>query len=261
MDDLKSVDMVALSKAVGDPLRIDLNDRIVVEDALSRVRLQDHELVGKDGTLTQKGISLFKQVKNREDRLRDGIPFIERLRRNPKTAIASVRPWVKGSLGKIKAVTNGELLYVGQPVEGMSINHASKVDVRRVVAKLLQQKMVEVFPHSYQVEELGGIELIWMTDKEQNRMIAVQAKYFDFVCARYPRAQYMMTEDGRAVQGNIPGKGFGNGVVAIIMAVEIDEKGSLRPPQKRKGWEANGKAVQEDTVSTDEVKRGSIRGK
>jgi len=260
VSDLQNEDLVALSKAVGSPLKIAVDDRMIVEDPQSRVRLLANELIDKNGVLTDHGVRLLKQVKDGEHRLQIGIPFVDRKKRNQKVAIVSIRPWVKGNIGKTKIVTNGELLYAGHPIDGMEIDERKKVDGSQLVEALLKQKTEDVFPHTYQVEKLGGIELIWLSTATQDRMIAVQAKYFDFVFGRFPQVRYRMTKDGRAVQGCVPKKGFGDGIVSIIMAMMLDEGGVLRQPKERQDWRRDDKAVQEGAVPTGKEEGGAIRG-
>lgn len=130
-----------------------------------------------------------------------------------------------------------------------------KNDVPDIIRNCGKGKPKQVWPHSYQAYSLGGIDLIWFADEEQNLIVAIQAKYFDFVFGRFPRATFWATEDSMIpIQARVRSKGK-NGVVALI--AQFDVAGELEKPKERKEW--RNEMHPEDLPVVAEEDRSAVR--
>jgi len=138
-----------------------------------------------------------------------------------------------GQACKQPVVSNGELLILGKPFKWMGAAPASaekKPLFQRVVDSGATKVSMLLRPHTYQMLELGGMEIVWLSNKEQDTFVAVQVGYYDTVVVRYPTASFYLSKDHAIVQARVRNRGLKNSVVALIAILDTNE---LAPPEAR----------------------------
>lgn len=245
-------DLVVLSKRDIVTERLDINDASLFHDPESRVRLVQDGLIEKNGTLTPEGKALTEKLDEMEISLRKGMPFEKRTRRDEPLEYSSIRPWYMGKAFETDVFSNGEIMVVGKPHKLMNAIRgpsAIRATFHLILNKLASKKnMKQMFPHTFQAERLGGLELIWLADDPQKMFIPLQARYFDYIMDRFPRATFWGTSPSEAVTVKVRNKGVKNWVVGAVMPFIVE---TLVPfPTKRESWtheEAMAKEGMPDT--------------
>jgi hypothetical protein len=180
--------------------------------------------------------------------LRAGIPLGKRTWSNPKLA-AETDTWMTGQVNRQPIVCNGEVLFVGKPRHPMKAEKApseTRQKLPQTVAECLKGDFKQVWPHTFQAKDLGGLEIVWMTDEDQEMFVPVQAKYFDLVVDRFPSTTWFAKTPLDVVQSRVKNRGLKDNVVAMIMPFALE--GSLEVPGPREGWmNDKGGEVQEST--------------
>jgi len=239
MAHLKHADMVALSRRTGD--RLDVNSREVFEDPLSRERLHEAGLIDEKGVLTKVGQTVAEQLEAQIEVLKAGVPIEKRKGISERRAWTSPRPWYLLKAKALTLYTNGDLLGVGDPPKEIEETVPMPDDIKAKMPRMLQRYLsictLEMFPHSYQLESLGGFEYVWLADASQEKMIPIQAKYFDYFMLRYPKAHFFAGGAEDAIACKVKNRGIKD-VVALVMPFRVV---GVRP-QPRKGWKPNGEA-------------------
>jgi len=231
---MQYVDLVALSKAKNG--KLDINDRDVFLDPYSRVRLEEAKMIDSKGVLTPTGLKTFDQLKARVAALMGGIHFEDRVVREGDPVIHTTSPWLIGQACKQSVVSNGELLVMGKPFKWMGATQAvaeKKQVFQRVVDSGATKVSMKLFPHTYQMLDLGGMEIIWFANKEQDTFVAAQAGYYDVVMARYGSASCYLSKDHAMIQARVRNRGLKNNVVALLAILDTND---LVEPKKRKDW-------------------------
>lgn len=254
------VDLVALSKADEKERTIDMNSREVFVDPMSRERLLEAGFIVPGGKVTDAGMEALVKIRKREEELRKGIACVERKGRDSKRALReSPAPWFFAVLGKDQVVTNGEILLVGNPDPDMHATRAKdelKKEIPDVIRRSGRGVFKQVWPHSYQAFSFGGVDLVWLSDQRQELMLAVQAKYLDFLFGRFPRSTFWATSLEMPVQVRVRAKGIKDNVVALIAVFNVADV--LEVPKKIKGWkEASDAEVQVEEMPAMGEESGS----
>jgi len=238
IDVMEPQDWAFLARYDEDSDKLNFNDATQLETPLSRDRIVNAGLADGAGFLTKMGLAYAKKVLAREKELQVGIPSETRTKINSKAILIQppMKQWYVASHKGKKLVTNGEILYFGKPLSAMK---AQKLDVQRLkhtIAECHKGEFVQIFPHTYQIEELGGTEAVWLSDAKQGLFIAVQAKLFDFLADRFKAGRFFGMGATLVVQVRVRNLGLKNDVAAFIMPLMPGPKSKLKEPQKREGW-------------------------
>ena len=242
---LEQQDLVALSRSNQKQGKLQFDVMGVVEDPTSVGRLIRAGVIKEDGVLTDAGQELLAKVLKAEKKLQVGIPFKRRTSADPaKIKEPSRRSWKTGRVGNQLVTTNSEIIFTGPSV--LSTTKAS-IDLRKklhpAVALALKGDFVEVWPHTFQIESLGGGGLVWLARKGQDGWVAIQAKYYDFLRAKFPTGRWYAVDGERPVQIRVKNKGWKNGVVALVQPIEVNK--GVKLPTVRSDW-GNGEKTMQD---------------
>lgn len=235
-DGMKKADLIALSKSEG--VKVDVNSREVLDDPASRVRLVESGLIDKKGELTRSGKIFYEKLMGAVDRLKKGIPFEARVDSSEKKAYQGVRPWNYLTVRKKTVFTNGELLAVGEPSREMGATPLSD-PMRSSMARQIKEYVeaskegIEVNPHTFQMQSLDGIEIVWLASNDQKIFRAVQAKYYDYLQGRFPKGKWLARGGTDPLTVVVKNKGIGD-VVGLLMPVLV--KDVFPRPELREGW-------------------------
>lgn len=211
-----------------------------VEDKASIARLTEVGFLA-DGVMTEAGKEFHAKVVKRLDELKAGIPIDGRSKPQPGKATqpkSTVLGWLTGTHAKKDYVTNGAVFILGKPGKEMEAKEGPS-DFRQKVSALLNthtagklEDYVEVVAYSYQLAELGGMELIWLAEKEFTAEplapIPVQAMYIDLIRDRYPSATFWVNSkrfasgkiSDQILVARVTNRGIKNNVVALVIAVQ-----------------------------------------
>lgn len=254
---LEKVDLVALYRRDRKNERVDFNDPLAVEDPLSSGRLLEHGLIANGtGALTEKGKEQAAALDAAVEKLSKGVP-IEKRKLGSYRAIFEDPPrsqWKEGKIGNKTLVTNKDMFFFGSPENGMKPTLAvSSYDARGPRREALAGKFVPATPLAFQVVEFGTVEVVWIVSEDGNKLVPIQAKYFDFVQYRFPKGIFFVAGRAAPVQVRVQKQGLKGDVIAAIQPVsklnEGEEVGKLRD-----------EAVQRWGLPTDKGKGSSIRG-
>jgi hypothetical protein len=156
-------------------------------------RLEEMCLV-KKGTplLTAEGVRLARKLQENEERLRAGVPFIEReaairLRGGRETADVSDE-WRTCELRGERLSTNGHLIIIGEPPSGNQMKrHLSETSIISTWFVMLAGNPQPVRPVAYTELQLWRRRerLVWFDDGA-----ALDAEIYTFVAARFPILQW-----------------------------------------------------------------------
>jgi hypothetical protein len=186
-------------------------------------------------------------------KLKAGVPFEKRGWQDPK-AVVNSNKWLTGTVSRKPIACNGEMLFVGKPRSPMFAEQAPSDTRQRLpqtVASCLKGRFQPVQPHTYQIEELGLVELVWMANAKQEFFVAIQAKYHDFLIDRFPKLSWFAKSQYDSVQARVQNRGLKDNVVAIVMPYIVKEP--IKPPAPRKGWLDVGKSSEVPGQEGEEV--------
>ncbi len=244
MAELTLDDLIAVSKHENGQL--DINARGVFRSPQSRVRLVEMGIMDRTGKLTEQGLKVAAKVEKIVELLKKGVPIESRVVTSEKKAYlsSSRTPWWALKQKRMTLCSNGEMLVIGDPVKEMKAEKMPE-EIQKKIPGLFKRFQKEatkqIFPHSYQVKDLGGLELVWLADEKQEFFIPVQAKYFDYVLSRFPTARIFSS--GKltdAVVMKVKNRGV-KGIVAAVMPIMTFEDSPK--PAKREGWKVDGEEV------------------
>lgn len=237
---MKKIDLVTLSKADLEKGKIDFSSREVVIDPATIGRLVKEGIAKNTGELTEKGCEVCTALVEKVKVLKAGVPFSPRKAEAGEKLPESLSSWTSGAIGKVNVMVNDDMFFVEglkRKREERVTGHVVERDIPRMMAVVLSGDFVPVRPHTYQIESLGGIELVWMADKEQSLFVPLQAKYFDLTIEKFAKADFFARKDGMLVQARVLGKGLKDDVVAAIMSIDLAEL--IEQPKRREGWWEN----------------------
>lgn len=234
---LEYMDIVALSRAEGRQLQLDPSYGVLVEDPGTLPRLIEAGLITQNGSLTEAGVTMHKQIRSREESLQRGIPAKRRVKLDPKAVISGDYRWATGKVTNQPICTNGELIYVGKPTDAMKAEQAP-ADIRKrfpkTIATCLKGKFEQFWPHTYQVKKLGELEMVWLANASQEIFIPIQVKYYDFLTEKFKKGSWFGIDDISAVQMRVKNRGLKDNVVGLLMPFAL--QGVLAPPKKIEDW-------------------------
>ena len=234
---LQQIDLVVLNDSNGE--RLDWRAQRVVKER--QVRLIEAGVAEADGTLTEYGKDLVHKVKSKVAALQKGIPFAKRVKNDSAAAMqpnSSFIGWFQAKFKDKTYITNGSLFLLGQPSKEMQATEADPAQRKGIATAIhtgtagKKDDYTALFPWAYQMESLGGMELIWLSsenvDPEQGVFVPVQAMFFDLIKERYPTASFWVhtkkAKDGdllnNPIQARVTNRGIKNNVVALVMSVE-----------------------------------------
>lgn len=213
-------DYVMLSRTSLTAKKIDYANRLVAVDPESIIRIEKAGMADSKGNLTEKGIETVKQLHEKVKLLRRGVPISQRKRSNPFKITESDGPWLSGTLKKRQYISDGSLfLFDSKPYVSLKVAQGGpefRMGIPRMVKSVLAKKdIIAVVPTIWQVQTLGGLEIIWMVDRKKETVVPIQAMYYDYVLKKYPSSRFFA----------VPGE--------LSEPVQIRIKGSANTPDKR----------------------------
>lgn len=218
MGKLCKKELVFLAQSDGE--QIDLA-KVINTDVITS--LQNASILEATGALTDFGRAAYAKVKIREKELQKGIPVEKRTLFDPDSCLAGPASWFTTKVNRKAVVTNLHLVYFGKSHPKMWLVDPEvgvKQKIHRTVMQMLKgtDTFVEVTPTLYQIEYLGGRELIWLENKEHGLKVALQATYYDFLMERRPEAKFYAEASDQVVvlREESERKGV-NGAVAFVM--------------------------------------------
>lgn len=244
MAELQFDDYVLLSHANLEAKKIDYSNRVLTVDPESIIRIANAKMADERGNLTEKGVAAATKLQDRVKLLRRGVPFTQRKKSNHFKVAESEGPWLSGTLKKRQYISDGRMfLFDPRPYSSMDVKQGGpefRMAIPRMVSSVLAKKnLVLVEPVIWQVQTLGGLEIIWMADAEKSTVVPLQAMYFDYVKKKYPQSNFYAQEGdpSEPVQVKVERK-TGEFVVGVIATMEVKDK--VAQPILEQMEEANG---------------------
>lgn len=242
---LLPVDLVALNNSDLQQNRLHFDEPGVVPDSGSIGRLLRAEMMKTDGTLTKAGLALLQKVKKTEKRLQKGIPFEKRMVADPMKIFGNLDyKWKTGMVSRKNVFTNGEVIIIGT-IERKFKAEKGAIELRKklplIIARSLKASFEEVWPHTFQIEKLGGVELVWLANAGQERYEAIQAQYYDYLRDKFPTGKWFAESPRMPLQVRVKNRGLRDGVVALVMPLLME--GWPWMPVKREEWGSGKKKV------------------
>lgn len=233
---LQRIDVVALSKADPETLKLDFNNRAIMTDPETRNRLIAAGLIVKGGKLTKKGIAQFEKVKEKLELLREGLPFDQRMESAVDSTAMYLNEepvWFYGEVSAKPWVGNTEILFVGRKpdramnaVEGTTSQRKAIPITLRTILKGKKDTTIELKPYAFQRDEFDGIEIIWLRDKKKTLSVPIQAKYFDYIFDRFPKVTFHIdknSEGDSAIQFRVKNQGIKFNCVGVMMPLLLEK--------------------------------------
>lgn len=218
MGKLCKEELVVLAQSNGEKI-----DTSKATDADVLMSLQEASICDIGGRLTTFGQAAYAKVKAREEVLQKGIPVEKRVTTDPDSCLAGPASWFVTKVNRRGVVTNKHLVYFGKPHPKMWMaepEEGVKQKIHRTVMQMLKDTddFVEVTPTLYQIEYIGGWEVIWLENKKHGLKVAIQASYYDFLMVRRPGAKFYAEASDQVVvlREESERKGLG-GAVAFVM--------------------------------------------
>lgn len=218
MGKLCKAELIVLAQSDGEQI-----DPSKAANADTLMSLQGANICDVGGRLTDFGQAAYAKVKARESEFQVGIPVGERILFDPDSCLAGPASWFTTKVNRKAVVTNKHLVYFGKPHPKMWLAEPKKgvkQKIHGIVMQMLKgtDAFVEVVPTLYQIEYLGGWEVVWLENKEHGVKAALQATYYDFLVARRPEAKFYAEASNQVVvlREESERKGV-NGAVAFVM--------------------------------------------
>lgn len=217
--DLERADLATLARYNKETKKVDFQDASVLETPVSRDRLIAAGMAKKDGTLTEEGLKLAERACVLEEKLKEGVPFEKRTSADPRAMVekGSTSNWYQATVTKKPLCTNGEIMFFGKPEKGTSPLKADARGFKKNITLMLKGEFKEVFPQTYQMASLSGPEWITLADSDGKAVVAVQAKYFDFIRSRFKAGRFFAKDEVSAVQVRVKNVGMRDDAIAFIM--------------------------------------------
>lgn len=233
-EQLKVQDLYVLAKFDEETGKIDLQNRMIVQDPESINRLIEAGLISSNGAITETGLTQARKTKKTLEVLKKGIPIERRTKKDENKILSFNHLWMSGEYLKKKYYTNGQIIMVGLPVKTMNCvradGEARKAIAQSIKSSLAGSNWVEVKPHTWSMPEPGGLEIIWLVNKSTSTMIPVQSAYVDYIQHRYPTVSFFADgkKSGRPVQARVKNQGWSD-VIGLFMPIR-DNEGILSTP-------------------------------
>lgn len=230
---LKVGDYIALSKADVGSRKLDLQNRLLLVDARTPVRLIKAGIVDKVGNMTDKGVALCEEIQAKVQKVYGGLPIAQRKRFDEMKAKQSDYPWAYGTYTKKPYVTNGDVFIVGKPEKWMeAIKGSSKLrhDIPTIISRCTSPKdFIEVIPDIWQMDGIDGIEMIWLSSKDGDTRVSVQSGYYDLVTKRYPSIKFMTRrkKSTSVIIGKVLNRGIKDNIVTLLMPYSLSSAWKL----------------------------------
>ncbi len=229
---LQMSDLVVLN-SMREDLPLDWKAQRVPKEGQERILAAG--ITDEKGALTEYGKDFVMKLKSKILLLKGGIPFKHRVKNEAMAAMLPSSSWIGWFQAKFKDktyITNGALFLLGQPSKEMEAVEAS-AEQRKGIATAIhtgtagkKDEYTKLVPTVYQVEEFGGIELVWLVSQDGSMGVAIQAMFFDLIKERYPTASFWVhTKKAQEkdllhspVQARVTNRGLKNNVVGLVMA-------------------------------------------
>jgi len=226
---LKYEDLVCLSRADMEAKKIDYGNRLIAIDTESILRLEDEGYCDRKGNLTEKGIETVEKLEMKVKTLRRGVPLETRKRVDPHQVGESEGPWLTGEYRKRPYLCDGYFFMYVKPYASMNAKRGSgdfRKHVPTMLSKVLAMKDIqELVPTYWQLQTLGGLEVIWLCNDDRSILVPIQAMYYDFTTKKYPSASYYGIEkEGTPIQIKVKNRGVPNDVIGIVMPLDLEPR-------------------------------------
>lgn len=226
--DLKFEDWVCLSRANLETKKIDLGNRLVVIDTDSILRLEAAGIIDSKGNLTEAGLKSATQLGEKIKVLRRGVSIDKRKRTDHKKVCDSPGPWLTGSYHEKDYMSDGHFFIYGKPYAAMNAKKGS-AEFRKHIPTMLSKvagmtSLIKVEAAYWQLQTLGGLEIVWLMDAQRTLMVPVQGMYYDLIIKKFPSAEFFVIDKpGTPVKIEVEKKGFHKDVAAVVMPVELED--------------------------------------
>jgi hypothetical protein len=220
-------DLITMSKVDLETKKIDYGNRLISVDSESILRLTEGEYCDKKGNLTEKGLALCEQIQEKEKVLRRGVPLEDRKRADPLKVAYSEGKWLTGTYRDKKYLCDGYYFLYGSAYASMKAKLGSgqfRKYIPTMLSKVLSMKdAVEVIPKIWQLQTIGGLEIIWLFSEDGKMRVPIHAMYYDFTIKKYPSAKFCaLSKPGTPIQVRVKQRGVPQDVVGIIMPMDLD---------------------------------------
>jgi hypothetical protein len=225
---LKYEDLICLSRADLEAKKIDYGNRLITVDTESMLRLEEEGCCDAKGNLTEKGIGLVEKLEVKVKKLRRGVPLESRKRVDPHRVGESPGPWLTGEYRKRPYLSDGYFFMYAKPYAAMNSKKGSgdfRKHVPTMLSKILAMKDIQdLSPTYWQLQVLGGLEVIWLMDLEKSMLVPLNAMYYDFIMNRYPTSQfYGVAKVGTPIQIQVKNRGVPQDVVGVVMPLDLEK--------------------------------------
>ena len=200
------------------------------ESSDSFEKLKEAELVDDSGKFTTKGDKFAKELSQKRDQLREGLPISRRQKTNDTDPIFNDegRPaWLKATVQKTPVITNGEVFLVGAIAEKSDFEKGGSAFSSKLKGALrpclTDNEYAEITAKAWQMDDLDGREIIWLGDDSNNVRVAISAEYYDLLTKQYPNAKWFGKGEMDMVllQSNRNGYGLENQIAAGVMPLDL----------------------------------------
>jgi len=221
-------DLITLSKVDIATKKIDYGNRLISVDSESILRLEEGEYCDKKGNLTEKGLALCVQIQEKEKVLRRGVSLETRKRTDPLKVAYSEGTWLTGTYRDKKYICDGYYFLYGTSYAAMKARKGSgefRKYVPTMLSKVLSMKEAkEVTPKIWQLQTIGGLEIIWLFSGDGKMRVPIHAMYYDFTIKKYPTAKFCaISKPGTPIQVKVKQRGLAQDVVGVIMPLDVDK--------------------------------------
>jgi hypothetical protein len=224
---LKYEDLVCLSRADLEAKKIDYGNRLITVDAESILRLEEAGYCDKKGNLTEAGIDAAEKLEEKTKVLRRGVPLSVRKRFDPHKVADTEGRWLTGEYRKKEYLCDGFFFLYAKPYAAMNAERGSgefRKHIPTMLSKVLAMKnLIPLEPTYWQLQTLGGLEVIWLANDDRSVLVPIQSMYFDFTLKRYPSASFTgIAKKGTPIQIKVKQRGVPQDVVGVVMPLELE---------------------------------------
>lgn len=225
----------------------DMHDRNAFPDPQTFIRLREAGLIMCNGKVSDSVKAKLDKIGSSVEKLKEGIPWdnLRPLIPYYRSMLMCKNPWLTVEYQGNKFCGNGEILYIGSPLKDMFSKSSTKEFKQKVFPTIIKDCLKgswrNVYPHTYQISNLGKIELLWLSDKDQDVFIPIQSKYMDFVFYKFRSGKFKTRSDGLIKVEVVNKKRGFEGAMCWIMPFEISERSNISRPKIREGWLDGGK--------------------
>lgn len=195
-----------------------------------------------DDPFTEDGREVAKKLKESMDLLRKGVSMDQK-KLHPDSIFDLRGEWKTGKLQKknITVTPDAGMIFVGKftfPREGFETRELNKVELLKLedgfnLVTKQQKQWKPVEPYAYQLEEIGGPEIIAFGTKKKDYVVPIQSHFHDYLRNRYKAAKWFVVAGAEnppiVMKGSGRNQGIG-GVIAVVLPL-VSKTSKWIPPE------------------------------